>query len=61
MLLNRDTPTYIVCILVYWYVNQTVYVRWGSSLSAPFQVSNGVCQGGIYNYQLLFLMFVWMI
>ena len=46
-LLDRGTPPYIVRILLYWYVNQTMYVRWGDILSAPFNVSNGVRQGGI--------------
>lgn len=46
-LLQRGAPTYIVRILLFWYINQTMYVRWGGILSAPFKVSNGVRQGGI--------------
>ena len=34
-------------ILVYWYTNQSMRVRWGNSVSAPFSVGNGVRQGGI--------------
>ena len=39
-LIDRQVPSYIVRILIYWYTNQTMFVRWG------FQVSNGVRQGG---------------
>ena len=44
---NRGVPGYILRILIYWYENQTMYVRWGSLISEPFHVSNGVRQGGI--------------
>ena len=37
----------LIRILQFWYTQQTVQIRWGSSLSAPFQVTNGVRQGGI--------------
>ena len=46
-LINRGAPSYIVRILMYWYVNQTMYVRWGRTLSSSFRVTNGVRQGGI--------------
>ena len=46
-LLKRGAPTYIVRILMFWYINQTIHVRWGGTLSSPFKVSNGVRQGGI--------------
>ena len=46
-MIDRGTPTYIVRILVFWYVNQNMYVRWGGFLSTSFNVSNGVRQGGI--------------
>ena len=44
---SRGTPTYLIRMLIFWYRNQTMMVRWGSKLSAPFTVSNGVRQGGI--------------
>lgn len=44
---KRGVPTYIMKLLMYWYCNQTFCVRWGSSVSAPFTVTNGVRQGGI--------------
>ena len=46
-LVQRGVPGYIVRILCYWYAQQTMCVRWGSSISASFRVSNGVRQGGI--------------
>ena len=44
---SRGIPGYLLRILVFWYENQTMYVRWGKLLSSPFTVSNGVRQGGI--------------
>ena len=46
-LVNRGVPGYLVRILVFWYSNQTMCVRWGSMISKGFKVSNGVRQGGI--------------
>ena len=44
---RRGVPGYLLRILVFWYENQTMSVRWGNLLSNPFHVSNGVRQGGI--------------
>jgi hypothetical protein len=46
-LVQRGTPGYLVRILIYWYSHQTMVVRWDDAISEPFQVSNGVRQGGI--------------
>jgi len=46
-LLRRGLPVYIIRFLMYWYTNQRVCVKWGSSYSDFFYVSNGVRQGGI--------------
>ena len=46
-LLRRNVPILIIRILQYWYASQVFYVRWGKSLSCPFNVSNGVRQGGV--------------
>ena len=46
-LIDRQEPSYIVRIMIYWYTNQTMFVRWSGILSKGFQVSNGVRQGGI--------------
>ena len=46
-LITRGMPGYLVRILMFWYANQTMCVRWGSVFSDSFTVSNGVRQGGI--------------
>ena len=46
-LVERGVRGYIVRILMYWYSNQCMYVRWAGVLSPGFHVSNGVRQGGI--------------
>jgi hypothetical protein len=51
-LINRGVPPYIVRILSYWYCSQTMYIRWGNSISEKFTVSNGVRQGGILSPHL---------
>ena len=43
-LLKRGAPGYIVRLLMFWYAHQTMCVRWGSSVSSEFTVSNGVRQ-----------------
>ena len=49
---KRKVPGYILRILVFWYENQTMSVRWGNLLSDSFHVSNGVRQGGILSSHL---------
>ena len=46
-LIHRNTPGYLIRILIFWYTNQSMIVRWGDAVSEPFKVSNGVRQGGI--------------
>ena len=46
-LAERGIPNYIIRILAYWYVNQSMCVRWGDTLSDYFKVTNGVRQGSI--------------
>ena len=43
----RGAPKYLIRILVFWYAHQTMLVKWGNSISAPFHVTNGVRQGSI--------------
>ena len=47
-LVERGVRGYIVRILMYWYSNQCMYVRWAGVLSHGFHVSNGVRQGVSY-------------
>ena len=46
-LIDRGVPGYIVRLLIYWYSNQTMCIRWSGKLSEHFGVTNGVRQGGI--------------
>ena len=46
-LLERNLPLPIVCLLLIWYKDQCMQVRWQRLLSHRFSVSNGVRQGGI--------------
>ena len=41
-LLDRGIPKYIVRILMFWYANQKMLIKWGNVTSSPFSVSNGV-------------------
>jgi len=56
-LLTRGIPSIFVRFLSVWYCTQQLVVRWGSMISAPFNVSNGVRQGGILS-PLLFNVYV---
>ena len=49
---ERGIPDYLLRILVYWYANQTMCVRWGSNTSEKFSVSNGVRQGSMISPHL---------
>ncbi len=51
-LIDRHVPLYLVKILCYWYQQQTMCVRWGSTTSTMFHVSNGVRQGGVLSPRL---------
>lgn len=44
---NRGVPGYLIRILIFWYSQQTMQVKWGESVSDSFRVSNGIRQGGI--------------
>ena len=50
-LTDRRVPSYIVRIMIYWYTDQTMFVRWSRILFEGFQVSNGV-KGGILSPHL---------
>ena len=54
-LVKRGVPGYLIRILVYWYSKQCMTIRWGSTMSKSFHVSNGVRQGGILSPYLFSL------
>ena len=51
-LINKHVPLYLVKILCFWYQQQSMYVRWGSTISTKFKVTNGVRQGGVLSPRL---------
>ena len=46
-LLRKGMDASVVRLLATWYGSQKFHVRWGSTVSAGFSVTNGVRQGGI--------------
>ena len=46
-LLKLGVPKWIIKVLVQWYCNQSMCVRWGSAFSDFFLVNNGVRQWSI--------------
>ena len=46
-LIKRNVPMCIVKLLLSWYRQQTMQVKWGTNYSSPFTVTNGVRQGPI--------------
>ena len=56
-LIARRVLLYLVKVLCYWYQNQSMYIKWGSTLSGKFLETNGVRQGGVLS-PLLFNVYV---
>ena len=46
-LCTSGVPFHLIRLLVYWYENQRMCVRWGGVCYSSFTVTNGVRQGGI--------------
>ena len=46
-LIVRNVSMCFVRLLVYWYTQQSMQIRWGRSYSSLFSVTNGVRQGSI--------------
>ena len=46
-LLDKSVPVYLVRFIAYWYVHQKLRIRWGNVVSTPFNVRNGIRQGGL--------------
>jgi len=45
--IKRNVPMCKVRLLLSWYRQQTMQVKWGTNYSSPFTVTNGVRQGGV--------------
>ena len=45
-LLNRSIHILIVRMLMYWYIQQELCIKWGDEMLPYFTISNGVRQGG---------------
>ena len=56
-LIDRNVPLVVVRLLVHWYLQQTLCVKWGRNTSSFFTVTNGVRQGGILS-PFLFTLYV---
>ena len=56
-LVNRGVPVVLIRILLYWYRTQTFCIKWGSTASYYFNVSNGVRQGVILS-PYLFIVYI---
>ena len=46
-LIKRNVPMCIVRLLLSWYRQQTMQVKWGTNYWYPFIVTNGIRQGGV--------------
>ena len=55
--IKLGVPKWIIKVLVQWYCNQSMCVRWGSAFSGFFLVNNCVRQGGILS-PLLFNVYI---
>ncbi len=51
-LADKGIPEYLIRLLIFWYEEQTMCIRWGSKTSEKFNVSNGVRQGSILSPHL---------
>ena len=56
-LIDRNVPLVVVRLLVHWYRQQTLCVKWERNTSSFFTVTNGVGQGGILS-PFLFTLYV---
>ena len=54
---DRQIPSIIIRILLVWYREQLIFVKWGCCTSPSFKVTNGVRQGSIMSPKL-FAMYV---
>ena len=46
VMIERKCPAFIIRLLMFWYRNQKLCIKWDSVLSEKFSVTNGIKQGG---------------
>ena len=46
-LFDKGFPTFIIKILALWHTHQKMHLRWGTTTTTPFLVTNDVKQGSI--------------
>jgi len=51
-LIKRNVPMCTVRLLLSWYRQQTMHVKWGTKYSCPVAVASGVRQGGVLSRYL---------
>ena len=56
-LVKKCVPLLIIKLLCFWYTHQKMEVRWGTTISTQFTVTNGVKQDGIIS-PILFNMYM---
>ena len=52
VMIERKCPAFIIRLLMFWYRNQKLCIKWDSVLSEKFSVTNGIKQGGILSPKL---------
>ena len=58
-LVDRTVQLYLVKIVCHWHRNLSMFVKWGSTISSNFTVTNGVLQGEVLSHTH-FLTSIWM-
>ena len=51
-LFDKGFPTFIIKYLAFWYTHQKMHMRWDTTTTTLFLVTNGVKQGGILSPML---------
>ena len=45
-LIDKYVPLFVIKLLVFWYSQQQMNIKWGNTVSSSFHLTNGVKQGG---------------